>query len=170
MFTTSWVIFIQSILCHSSSRWSILILSPLLHLHLPSSILICIRLRRTCTALCSLRRVTSSLQQLMCIVYHVTLVEASRNVNLGMRYDSRCVGTKCGMESGGEIKKFLSCDRSTGSCICLLCVSVIFCRQGHIHDPVLLSQDRNYTFVFLITTTDKSHPICTASKTCKWSS
>ena len=41
--------------------------------------------------------------------------------------------------------QFLSCDRSTESCICLLCVPVIFCRQGHIHDPVLLSQDRNYT-------------------------
>ena len=45
--------------------------------------------------------------------------------------------------------KFLSCDRSTGSCICLLCVSVIFCRQGHIHHPVFLSQDRNCT-CFLI--------------------
>jgi len=33
----------------------------------------------------------------------------------------------------------------TGSCICLLCVSVIFCQQGHVHDRVLLSQDRNYT-------------------------
>ena len=32
----------------------------------------------------------------MCIVYHVTLVEASRNVNLGTRYDSRCVGAECG--------------------------------------------------------------------------
>ena len=82
----------------------------------------------------------------MCIVYHVTSVEASRNINLGMRYDSWCVGMEWG---GGEIKKSLSCDRSTGSCICLLCVSVIFCRQGHIHDPVLLSQDRNYTFVFV---------------------
>jgi len=29
--------------------------------------------------------------------------------------------------------------------VCLLCVTVIFCRQGHIHDPVLLSKDRNYT-------------------------
>jgi len=88
----------------------------------------------------------------MCIVYHVTLVEASRNVNLGTRYDSRCVGAECGTRNGegGEIKKFLSCDRSTGSCICLLCVSVIFYRQGHIHDPVLLSQDRNYTFVFSV--------------------
>ena len=46
--------------------------------------------------------------------------------------------------------KFLSCDRSTGTCVCLLCVSVIFCRQGHIHDPVLLSQDRNYTCFLLL--------------------
>ena len=46
--------------------------------------------------------------------------------------------------------QFLSCDRSTGSCICLLCVSVIFCQQGHIHDPVLLSQDRNYTWFLLL--------------------
>ena len=37
--------------------------------------------------------------------------------------------------------QFLSCDRSTRSCIYL---SVIFCRQGHIHDPVLLTQDRNF--------------------------
>jgi len=63
-------------------------------------------------------------------------------------------------------KKFLSCDRSTRLCICLrldlyvsqvlvLCVSVIFftCDMyksslRHIHDPVLLSQDRNYTCNF----------------------
>jgi len=46
--------------------------------------------------------------------------------------------------------QFLSCDRSTGSCICLLCISVIFCWQGHIHDPVLLSQDRNCTCFLLL--------------------
>ena len=28
---------------------------------------------------------------------------------------------------------------------------VIFCRQGHIYDPVLLSQDRNYTCFLLLT-------------------
>ena len=53
-----------------------------------------------CHSLCSLRRATSSLPQLMCIVYHVTLVEASRNVNLGTRYDSRCVGAECGTRNG----------------------------------------------------------------------
>ena len=46
--------------------------------------------------------------------------------------------------------QFPFCDRSTGSCICLLCVSVIFCQQGHIHDPVLLSQDRNCTCFLLL--------------------
>ena len=69
-------------------------------------------------------------------------------------------------------KKFLSCDRSTGSCICLrldlnmshvlvLCVSVIFCTCDmyksslrHIHDPVLLSQDRNYTGHFFLLLSD----------------
>jgi len=60
--------------------------------------------------------------------------------------------------------KFLSCDRSTGSCICLrlglymshvlvLCVSVIFCtcdmyKSSLRHDTVLLSQDINYTCNF----------------------
>jgi len=45
----------------------------------------------------------------------------------------------------------ISCDKSTGSCICLLSVSVIFCGQGHIHDLVLLSQDRNFTcFLWLM--------------------
>ena len=56
-------------------------------------------------------------------------------------------------------KHKISCDRSTGSCICLLCVSVIFCRQGHIHDPVLLSQDGNYT-CFINPLNPELNPIC----------
>jgi len=43
--------------------------------------------------------------------------------------------------------QFLSCDRSTGSCICPCRQNITDTHKRHIHDPVLLSQDRNYTFV-----------------------
>jgi len=36
----------------------------------------------------------------MCIVYNVKLVEASRNFNLGMRNDNRCVGAEGGTWKG----------------------------------------------------------------------
>ena len=80
------------------------------------SILTCICLRLTCTKLhLSLTLLTKTRDIIasatdMCIVYHVTLVEASRNVNLGTRYDSRCVDAECGTRNGegGEGDKEIS--------------------------------------------------------------
>jgi len=43
---------------------------------------------------------------------------------------------------------FLSCDRSTGSCICPCRQNITDTHKRHIHDLVLLSQDRNYTCIF----------------------
>ena len=40
---------------------------------------------------------------------------------------------------------FYLCDRSTGSCICPCRQNITDTHKRHIHDPVLLSQERNYT-------------------------
>ena len=39
--------------------------------------------------------------------------------------------------------QFLSCDRSTGSCTCPCWQNITDTHKRHIHDPLLLSQDRN---------------------------
>ena len=44
--------------------------------------------------------------------------------------------------------QFLSCDRSTRSCICPCRQNITDTHKRHIHNPVLLSQDRNYTCFF----------------------
>ena len=44
--------------------------------------------------------------------------------------------------------QFLSCDRSTGSRICPCRQNITDTHKRHIHDPVLLSQDKNYTCNF----------------------
>jgi len=45
--------------------------------------------------------------------------------------------------------QFLSCDSSTGSCICPCQQNITDMHKRHIHDPVLLSQDRNCTCFLL---------------------
>jgi len=68
--------------------------------------------------LTELRHVMSSLPQLMCIVYHVTLVEASRNVNLGTRYDNRCVEINTSVKA-----RLISSARTAVLCTCVFIVS-----------------------------------------------
>jgi len=45
--------------------------------------------------------------------------------------------------------QFLSCDRSTGSCICPCRQYITDMHKRHIHDLVLLSQDRNCVCIYI---------------------
>jgi hypothetical protein len=48
----------------------------------------------------------------MCIMYHVTRFEASRNVILHTRYVSTCVGAGCGRGRGTKKTKAIRCGAS----------------------------------------------------------
>ena len=97
----------------------------------------------------------------MFLLYHLTLEEASRNGNLGTRYVYICVDVECGRGrvGGGRLHTIhplrcwlISSARTAISYVCYSGVSILLstdpcdtCKSSrrHIHDPVLLSQDRN---------------------------
>jgi len=98
------------------------------------------------------------------LLYHVTLEKASRNGNLGTRYVYVCEDAECGRGrvGGGRLhtihplrRWLISSARTAVSYGCYSSVSILLSTNPcdmyksslrHIHDPVLLSQDRNNTF------------------------
>jgi len=100
----------------------------------------------------------------MFIFYHVTLEEPSRNGNLGTRYVYICVDAECGRGrvGGGRLhtihplrRWLISSARTAVSYVCYSSASILLSTNPcdmyksslrHIHDPVLLSQDRNNLF------------------------
>jgi len=103
----------------------------------------------------------------MFLLHHVTLEEASQNGNLGTRYVYIRVDAECGRGrvGGGRLhtihplrRWLISSARTAVSYVCYSTVSILLstnpcdmCKSSlrHIHDPVLLSQERNNTSFFL---------------------
>jgi len=103
----------------------------------------------------------------MFLLYHVTLEEASRNGNLGTHYIYICVDAECGrgrVEGGGRLhtihplmRWLIISARTAVSYVCYWSVSILLSTNPcdmyksslrHIHDPVLLSQDRSNSLFF----------------------
>jgi len=110
--------------------------------------------------------VTSLRPVLICVWCHLTLARATSahvcgtSVVLGPWYSVRVLiqhsvimfratsMANTDIDAINNNKKhvqFLSCDRSTGSCICPCWQNITDTHKRHMHDPVLLSQNGNCT-------------------------
>jgi len=130
--------------------------------------LTCICLRRRVWNKKSRNIVTSLRPVLICVWCHLTLARATSahvcgtSVVLGPWYSVRVLiqysvvtfratsmaDTDIDGINNKRHVQCLSCDRSTGSCICPCRQNITDMHKRHIHDPALLSQDRNCTFFF----------------------